>query len=155
MLTLLDSRRDLLVASDDEAMIARAAAAKLKPIVDARRGARLRGADGEIALDARAVGLIDDMLTAVAAGRPVSIMPEHDEFTVAQAAVFLGVGRDDVARLLATGAVPNYLVGGQCRVLKADLAVWQRRDDDRMAAVLADAREVLFPQPRPFGAGPG
>jgi excisionase family DNA binding protein len=152
MLTLLDSRKDLFVTSDDEATIARTVARKLKPIADAGRGARLRGADGEVALDARAVGLIDDALSIIATGRPVSIVPEHDEFTVSQAAQFLGIGCDDVARLLADGSLPHYVVAGQCRVPKADLAAWRQRKGDAMAAILADAREVLFPEPRPFGA---
>jgi excisionase family DNA binding protein len=155
MLTLLDSRKNLFVASQDEAMIARSALAKLKPIADAGTGVRMRGADGEIALDARAVGLIDDVLSVVADEKSVSIVPEHDEFTVAQAAAYLCAGRDDVAGLLAAGAVPHYLVGGQCRILKSDLVAWRRRDDARMQAVLADAREVLFPEPIPFGAPAG
>ncbi|MDQ2080654.1 helix-turn-helix domain-containing protein [Xanthobacteraceae bacterium Astr-EGSB] len=156
MLTLLDSRRNLFVASDEEAMVARAAAARLESIGTAdgcipNGGVYVRGGDGEIALDARAVGLIDGVLAAVGAGRALAIVPESDEFTVEQAAAFLGIGRDEFAALLAQDAIPHYLVGTRCRVLKSDLVAWQRQDSVR-DAVLADAREVLFPEPRRFGA---
>ena len=156
MLTLLDSRRNLFVASDEEAMVARAVAAKLESIATSDGGGlgggvHVRGEDGEIALDARAVGLIDGVLAAVGAGRAVAIVPESDELTVEQAAAFLGVGRAEFAALLADGTIPHYLVGSRCRVLKSDVVAWRRQDSVR-EAVLADAREVLFPEPRPFGA---
>jgi excisionase family DNA binding protein len=156
MLTLLDSRRNLFVASEEEATVARAAAAGLESIGTSDSGALkggvyVRGGDGEIALDARAIGLIDGVLAAVGAGRALAIVPESDEFTVEQAAAFVGVGRDEFAALLAQDAIPHYLVGTRCRVLKSDLVAWQRQDSVR-DAVLADAREVLFPEPRPFGA---
>jgi excisionase family DNA binding protein len=156
MLTLLDSRRNLFVASDEEAMVARAAAAKLESIAtsDGSRlegGVHVRGGDGEIALDARAVGLIDGVLAAVGAGRAVAIVPESDELPVEQAAAFVGISRAEFAALLADDAIPHYLVGTRCRVLKSDLVAWRRRTNAR-EAILADAREVLFPESRPFGA---
>jgi len=156
MLTLLDSRRNLFVASEEEAMVARAAAARLESIGTSDSGASkggvyVRDGDGEVALDARAVGLIDGVLAAVGAGRVLAIVPESDELTVERAAAFLGIGRDEFAALLAQDAIPHYLVGTRCRVLKSDLVAWQRQDSVR-DAVLADAREVLFPEPRPFGA---
>jgi excisionase family DNA binding protein len=156
MLTLLDSRRNLFVASEEEATVARAAAAKLESIGTSHNGARnggvhVRGGDGEISLDARAVGLIDGVLAAVGAGQALAIVPESDEFTVGQAAAFLGIGRDEFSSLLADDAIPHYLVGTRCCVLKSDLVAWRSRTNAR-EAILADAREVLFPEARPFGA---
>jgi excisionase family DNA binding protein len=153
MLPLLDSKRRLFVTTEDEALIAREAVARLQPIADAMTDTNLDAEDAGVAvtLPSRAVGLIDDILIAVADRKPISIVPHEDEVTTQQAADFLNVSLPYLVGLLGRGKIPHYLVGTHCRLLTSDLIAYRTRSDEARATAIADdAREVLFPQVHPF-----
>ena len=111
MLARLDQEDEPFVATDEEALIAREALAKLKPLAAGKTDIKLqvskKAADTVVPLPARALGMIVDLLTAVAERTPVSIIPHEAELTTQQAADFLNVSRPFFVGLLDKGEIPH------------------------------------------------
>jgi len=145
MLALLDQEKEPFVATDEEAVIAREAAAKLKPLADAKTDVKVRvveKADVVVALPARAVALIVDFLVAMAERKPVSVIPHAAELTSQQAADYLNVSRPYLVGLLNKGEIPYRLVGTHRRVLVSDLMAYKRASDrSRRAAIKSMVEE--------------
>lgn len=71
------------------------------------------------------------MLTALANGQGVQIMPVDAELTTQQAADMLNVSRPFLIGLLESGKIPFRLVGRHRRIRIADVHQFQREDDAR------------------------
>jgi excisionase family DNA binding protein len=152
MLPLLDSKKRLFVATEDEALIARETVARVQHIVEAKTDVTLEIADKAgvaVTLPARVVGLIDDFLVALADRKPISIVPQVDELTTQQAADFLKVSRSHLSGLLRKGEIPHRMLGTQCRILMSDLVAYKHRCDEArkgaIAKVLEDAPRLALP----------
>lgn len=106
---------------------------------------KLVGAKGRRAELPRAlVGLLDEILKNMQAGKAVSIVPEHQQLTTQRAANLLGVSRPFMVRLLEEGRLPFHMVGSHRRVYLKDLLVYQkRRDAERHDAINRMARMEL------------
>jgi excisionase family DNA binding protein len=106
---------------------------------------KLVGAKGRRAeLPGAVVGLLDEILKNMQAGKTVSIVPEHQQLTTQRAANLLGVSRPFMVRLLEEGKLPFHMVGSHRRVYLADLLVYQkRRDEERHDAINRMARMEL------------
>ena len=89
---VLDQVKEPLVATDEEAVIAKEAAEKLRSAaiagVDVWLGVAEK-ADVVVPLPARAVEMIVAVLTAMAERKPISLTPHTAELTAQQAADFL------------------------------------------------------------------
>jgi excisionase family DNA binding protein len=87
------------------------------------------------------VGLLDEILKNMQAGKAVSIVPEHQELTTQRAANVLGVSRPFLVRLLEEDKLPFHMVGSHRRVyLKDVLAYKAKRDKERHASIVRMAR---------------
>jgi len=141
MLALLDQVKEPFVATEEEALIAREAVMKLKPLADAKTDIKLRvaekGAEVVLPLPARAVDMIVDLLMAVVERKPVSIIPHEAELTTKQAADFLNVSRPYFVGLLDKGAIPHRLVGSHRRVKVSDLMNYKKKSDAERRAAIA------------------
>lgn len=129
MLDLMDQAQEPLVATDQEALIAREAADKLRPLAEARADVKLRvagRADIVVSLPARAVEMIVELLAAMAERKPVSILPHTAELTTQQAADFLNVSRPYLVGLIDGGKIPHRMVGTHRRVLMSDLMSYKK-----------------------------
>lgn len=78
-------------------------------------------------LPAAAVRLLTEMLTLLAQGRSVAVMPDDAELTTQQTADMLNVSRPHVVKLLEENALPHHKVGTHRRVLLRDLIAYQSR----------------------------
>jgi excisionase family DNA binding protein len=152
MSSLSDQAQEPFIATDEEALIAREAAASLKPLADARANVEVRIVDhAEIvaALPAPAVRLITELLTAMAEGRPVALPPHSAELTTQQAAEFLNVSRPYVVGLIDKDEIPHRMVGTHRRVLLSDLVAYKKKSDarrkDAIGKMVAEAQKLGLP----------
>jgi excisionase family DNA binding protein len=153
MLALLDQTKEPFVATEEEALIAREAVSKLKPLAEAKTDIKLRvaekGADIVVPIPARAVSAIVDFLIAMTERKPFSVIPHSAELTTKQAADFLNVSRPFLVGLLDRGKIPHRLVGTHRRVLMADLIEHQKESDQNrrkaIAAMVAESRKLGIP----------
>ncbi|MDZ7801164.1 MAG: excisionase family DNA-binding protein [Trueperaceae bacterium] len=131
-----------LPPSPQDSALARASGQRLSRYAEARRPLMLHVAEegrGEpIELPAGAVGLLMDILDAMAAGRGVTLMPESAELTTVQAADVLNVSRPFLVKLLEEGDIPYRKVGTHRRVRLEDVMAYKRRVDQEREAVLEE-----------------
>src|ERR1039457_4837853 len=106
---------------------------------------KLVGAKGRRAeLPGAVVGLLDEILMNMQAGKAVSIVAAHQQLTTQRAANLLGVSRPFMVRMLEEGHLPFHMVGSHRRVYLKDLLAYQkRRDAEQHDAINRMARMEL------------
>ncbi|WP_030201024.1 helix-turn-helix domain-containing protein [Streptomyces sp. NRRL S-87] len=92
---------------------------------------RIEDGNADLELPREAVELLATVLSHMAAGRAVSIVPEHAELTTQQAADMLNVSRPFLIGLLDAGEIDFRKVGTHRRIKAQSLLEYQRRDDRR------------------------
>ncbi|GGR34542.1 helix-turn-helix domain-containing protein [Deinococcus ruber] len=81
-------------------------------------------------------GLVQRLLSEVAQGHAVQIVPIHAELGTQEAAELLGVSRPHFVKLLDEGQLPSWKVGTHRRVKLQELLVYrERRNADRQQAL--------------------
>ncbi|MFD0557886.1 excisionase family DNA binding protein [Stackebrandtia endophytica] len=95
-----------------------------------------------LVLPRQAVVMFAQILTQLAAGQGVSVVPSHAELTTQQAANLLNVSRPFLIGLLDSGEIPHRKVGRHRRIRLADLQTYQRRDDAERRQAADDLSEL-------------
>lgn len=156
MLALTDQIQEPIVATEQEAAIAREALARLKPVTEAKTDVNdiklrvaAKRADVVVPLPARALEAILVFLAAMAERKPFSVIPHAAELTTKQAADFLNVSRPYLVGLLDRGEIPHRVVGTHRRVLVSDLMTYQAKSDEArrqaIAKMVAESQKLGIP----------
>ncbi len=106
----------------------------LKVLKASKKKVRLRvQADGRgeesITIPVPALRLLADVLTEMARGNAVTLIPIHAELTTQEAADVLNVSRPYLIELLEKDAIPYRKVGSHRRVLFRTLMAYKRKTD--------------------------
>ena len=104
------------------------------------------GADESIPIPASLYRLLQDILTNMAQGNAITIVPTQAELTTQQAAEILNVSRPFVIQLIETNQLPHRMVGTHRRVLFQDVMDFKIRNREARMKVLdelvAEAQEL-------------
>jgi excisionase family DNA binding protein len=140
--------------TEDDSRLARESSRRLAAHAGSEPSLELRivenGRPGEVfPIPASALRLLLGILSQMAEGNAVTLIPHHAELTTQQAADLLGVSRPFLVRLLETGEIPYRKVGTHRRVLLRVVLEYRRRIDARRHAAL----DELAAQAQELGMG--
>lgn len=104
------------------------------------------GSEQDVVIPAAAFHLLIDILSQMAQGNAISLIPIHAELTTQEAADILNVSRPFLVKLLSSGEIPYRKVGRHRRIRFADLMNYKEQiDSQRMQALdelAAQAQEL-------------
>lgn len=89
-----------------------------------------------VELPVSAVRLLVDLLTNMAKGNAVTLMPIHAELTTQQAADIVGISRPYLIKLLEKGKINYHMVGTHRRIYFQDLKQYMDKENKAREAVL-------------------
>ena len=138
------SRLEQQMASNSLATIARAFTKK-GPVRDGVT-IRIQESSTDIIIPRKALELLQFILSSMAQGKAVSLIPSDTEVTTQQAADMLNVSRPHLVKLLEQGALPFKKVGSHRRILLEDLLAYeakQARQREHQLQLLADQAQEL------------
>ena len=96
------------------------------------------GTEATVNLPRAAFDLLVDVLSQLASGHAVTIVPVHAELTTQQAADLLNVSRPFLISLLETGKIGFHRVGNHRRIRFQDLMDYRRTQLQDSKAAMAD-----------------
>lgn len=154
MATMTSRTREPIVPTAQDAAIAREASRMLAPYIDHLETLRFqvgeeRKASQKLSLPASAIRLLLDLLTEMAAGNAVTLIPVHAQLTTQQAADVLNVSRPFLVSLLEEGKIPHVKVGTHRRILFEDLMRYKNSVDRERRKTL----DELVAQSEALGMG--
>lgn len=146
MATLLSKRFEMVTPTEADSRLARESSRRLAAYLSAKRRRDIRvqvipeGGQPEeaLAIPASALRLLTDILTEMAQGNAVTLIPVHAELTTQQAADLLNVSRPFLVDLLEKGEIPHRKVGTHRRILFSDLMAYKQRFDERRQKALGE-----------------
>ena len=135
-MTVAFTQHEPVTPTDEESTLARDSSRKLSGLMKRDLRVHIPETDEDVILPAAAVRLLVDLLSEMAEGNAVTLIPIHAELTTQQAADFLGVSRPFLVKLIDEGKLPHRKVGTHRRVLFRDLMEYKRRIDKKRLETL-------------------
>src|SRR5690349_9160170 len=136
MATLHSEIRGAVPPTPGDAQLAQESGRRLTRFLAAKRRKALRvriRVEGEseesIAIPVSAFRLLNDILTEMARGNAVTLIPVHAELTTRQAADLINVSRPFLVEQLEKGIIPYRKVGTYRRILFRDLMEYKQTID--------------------------
>jgi excisionase family DNA binding protein len=129
--------------SEAEQEVARESSRQLASALEAAKDFRLQVTTGKrtseaLVIPPAAVRLLFHILTEMARGNAVTLVPIHAELSTQQGAELLSVSRPFLVKLLDAGEIPCRKVGSHRRVLFQDLMAYKKRVDADRSKVLEE-----------------
>jgi excisionase family DNA binding protein len=94
--------------------------------------------DYQVTIPSPLFPVLVNILTQLAQGKSVSVVPQGKTLTTQQAAVLLGVSRQFFVRLLDEDKLPYHNVGTHRRVYLSDVLAYRTQRDGKRRAALQD-----------------
>lgn len=142
------STPNVSLPSAEEIDLARASATALSELLDKMpesERAQVKRDDTNIILPRHAIELLRDILSDMAQGNAVTIVPLHAEMTTQQAADYLNVSRPFLVKQLEQGDIPFIKVGTHRRIKFQDLVEHKEKmrqtSTEAMDALVSDAQK--------------
>ncbi len=141
----------LSTPSDVEKALAKESSRQLAPLIQKERTSTsisiLEDDLGQrIVVPNVAISLLLEILTQMAQGNAVTLMPYHAELTTQQAADLLNVSRPFLVKLLESGELAHRMVGKHRRVLLQDVMKYKENIDrarnETLNELVAQAQEL-------------
>ena len=123
----------------ESAQLARASAAELSKLLNEKPEAdraAIKLDDHDLILPRQALILLRDLLTDMAQGNAVTVVPMHAEMTTQQAADILNVSRPYLVKLLETGALGFTRVGTHRRIRFEELMAYKQKLKDQSSRAM-------------------
>jgi excisionase family DNA binding protein len=120
----------------DDSVLAEASSQRLMLFLGRKLQVRLPETDETVELPATATRLLVDLLSMLAEGNAVTLVPIPTELTTQESADLLGVSRPFLVKQLEDGTIPFRQVGAHRRVLLCDLMACKRAIDKRRLETL-------------------
>ncbi len=136
-------KKDVILPTDKDIMLAEESSQKLSAYIRSTKEPALqlirKGKSGEtIMLPASALRLLMAILSQMARGNAVTIIPVHAELTTQEAANLLNVSRPFLVNLLEEGKIPFRRVGSRRRVLAKDVLSYKQDIDKKRLETLEE-----------------
>lgn len=129
--------------SEHDSRLARESSRRLSPFAKQDLHVRIRDEKGpDIELPAAAVQLLVHLLTQMAEGNAITLMPIHAELTTQQAADLIGVSRPFLVKELDEDKIPYRKVGTHRRVLFVDLMRYKESMDSKRHEALDELSKL-------------
>ena len=146
MSSLLSKTIEPVAPTANEALLARESSRLLASHVGESRDLKIQIIEDEqpaesLSLPASAVRLLVALLTEMAEGNAITLIPVHAELTTQQAADLLHVSRPYLIRLLDECAIPYRKVGTHRRVLFSDLMAYKKQVEEARLTALDQLAE--------------
>lgn len=151
MVTLSGRIIDPVAPTDEDARLAQESSRLLAGLLGSAKEFRVQPhgtakQEEAVLLPISAVPLLVEILTQMAQGNAVTLIPIHAELTTQQAADLLNVSRPFLIKLLQGRKIPFRKVGKHRRIQFSDLLEYKQRSDADRRAVLrelvADGEEL-------------
>lgn len=156
MATLNSDFPETITPTPDEAILAQESSRRLSRFVSTKRKKLLQlriqpddAPEETVSIPESAFRLLNDILTQMAKGNAVTLIPVHAELTTQQAADILNVSRPFLVEQLEKGVIPYRKVGTHRRIFFKDLMDFK----EAMIRNRLKALEKLAAQAQELGMG--
>ncbi len=137
------SQRVLSASPDEQSELAKVVDLLAHLDTAAEPKTRLVGPDGEgIVLPASAFEALQAVVTGMAQGMAMTLVPSGRELTTQEAADLLRISRPSVIRLLEAGAIPFHKVGTHRRINVEDVLKYRAERNEQRRAALRELTEI-------------
>ncbi len=130
------TRQEPVTPTNDDVRLAKKSSRRLAPFLNRKLKVRIAETNEQVELPAVAVRLLVDLLSTIAEGNAVTLIPIHAELTTQQAADLLGVSRPFFIKQLENEVIPFRRVGTHRRVLFSDLMEYKHEIDEKRTQCL-------------------
>jgi excisionase family DNA binding protein len=121
------------IPQDDDAQLSQESSRILAPLINTTahqiKIMQPDGSEQSALIPAAAYRLLVDVLTQMAQGNAVTLIPIHAELTTQEAADLLNVSRPYLIKQIEAGAIPHHKVGRHRRIHFTDLMAYKEAID--------------------------
>ncbi len=141
-----------IIPTEDEIKLSRESSRLLAPLIQDRASTiqvkivKEDGNEQDVVIPATTFHLLVDILSQMAQGNAVSIVPIHAELTTQEAADIINVSRPFLIKLIESQEIPCRKVGRHRRIRFTDLVEYKQKTDSQRTKALdelaAQAQEL-------------